>query len=56
MKMSANGHGQPDLWQKMLLDFDQLVEFWLNEMHSTEPNLLFDDEFEKMFSRILIDR
>lgn len=35
--------------QKMLSDFEERATYWLNEMHFYEPNLIFDEEFERMF-------
>lgn len=52
--MTANG--RIALWQKMLLDFDERAEFWLNEMYLAEPNSLFDKEFEKIFLKVSSDR
>lgn len=53
--MSVNGQSM-DLWKKMLLDFDQRAEFWLEEMHSAKQICLFDNEFEKIFLKISTDR
>lgn len=52
--MSASG--QMNVWQSMLMDFENRASYWLRELHSTEPNGILDDGFEKEFLKISSER
>lgn len=49
-------NGPMNVWQLMLMDFENRASFWLRELHSTEPNGILDDGFEKEFLKISTER